>query len=278
MARGAVRFWCSLPTADTSSFVPLELRVTEASSGAPRYSRVIQINEVGKFAGNAGVVRRGSRSPPTKATLFGSASGSPRGAAGTAGRRRRPRDTALAPTTWGPHGKPHPLRGEHLRRQRSSGSSEGEARPTAPPQRPPQRPNLSKSCPDGHHGPSPIASRQTSDIPLPLSPSSYMPTDKAPFSMPPSSPESNLFQTLDPSRPRSLYALAPRCQRPHPNWLRAFQGRTSYFYCPHAPPPCLGAVLRFSDWPALPSLFVPRVLATPLTRAPPPGGDPGWPH
>ncbi|KAM5233148.1 erythropoietin receptor isoform 1-T1 [Hipposideros larvatus] len=45
-ARGAVRFWCSLPTADTSSFVPLELRVTEASSGAPRYSRVIQINEV----------------------------------------------------------------------------------------------------------------------------------------------------------------------------------------------------------------------------------------
>ncbi|XP_054417979.1 erythropoietin receptor [Pteronotus mesoamericanus] len=45
-ARGAVRFWCSLPTADTSSFVPLELRVTAASSGAPRYHRVIQINEV----------------------------------------------------------------------------------------------------------------------------------------------------------------------------------------------------------------------------------------
>ncbi|XP_054572843.1 erythropoietin receptor [Eptesicus fuscus] len=44
--RGAVRFWCSLPTADTSSFVPLELRVTAASSGAPRYRRVIQINEV----------------------------------------------------------------------------------------------------------------------------------------------------------------------------------------------------------------------------------------
>ncbi|KAM5310631.1 erythropoietin receptor isoform 2-T2 [Glossophaga mutica] len=45
-ARGVVRFWCSLPTADTSSFVPLELRVTAASSGAPRYHRVIQINEV----------------------------------------------------------------------------------------------------------------------------------------------------------------------------------------------------------------------------------------
>ncbi|XP_036315643.1 erythropoietin receptor [Pipistrellus kuhlii] len=45
-ARGAVRFWCSLPTADTSSFVPLELRVTAAASGAPRYRRVIQINEV----------------------------------------------------------------------------------------------------------------------------------------------------------------------------------------------------------------------------------------
>ncbi|EHB12956.1 Erythropoietin receptor [Heterocephalus glaber] len=43
---GAVRFWCSLPTADTSSFVPLELRVTEASSGSPRYHRVIHINEV----------------------------------------------------------------------------------------------------------------------------------------------------------------------------------------------------------------------------------------
>lgn len=58
-ARGAVRFWCSLPTADTSSFVPLELRVTAASSGAPRYSRVIQINEVGKFPGNGAVVGRG---------------------------------------------------------------------------------------------------------------------------------------------------------------------------------------------------------------------------
>ncbi|XP_027441397.1 erythropoietin receptor isoform X2 [Zalophus californianus] len=45
-ARGAVRFWCSLPTADTSSFVPLELRVTAVSSGAPRYHRIIHINEV----------------------------------------------------------------------------------------------------------------------------------------------------------------------------------------------------------------------------------------
>ncbi|XP_010633354.1 erythropoietin receptor [Fukomys damarensis] len=45
-ALGAVRFWCSLPTADTSSFVPLELRVTEVSSGSPRYHRVIHINEV----------------------------------------------------------------------------------------------------------------------------------------------------------------------------------------------------------------------------------------
>ncbi|KAF5914376.1 hypothetical protein HPG69_000487 [Diceros bicornis minor] len=60
-ARGAVRFWCSLPTADTSSFVPLELRVTAASSGAPRYRRVIQVNEVGKCAGNGGEV--GGRGP-----------------------------------------------------------------------------------------------------------------------------------------------------------------------------------------------------------------------
>ncbi|KAM5238526.1 erythropoietin receptor [Ctenodactylus gundi] len=43
---GAVRFWCSLPTADTSSFVPLELRVTEAASRSPRYHRVIHVNEV----------------------------------------------------------------------------------------------------------------------------------------------------------------------------------------------------------------------------------------
>ncbi|XP_058146149.1 erythropoietin receptor isoform X2 [Dasypus novemcinctus] len=45
-ARGAVRFWCSLPTADTSSFVPLELRVTAAPSGAPLYRRSIHVNEV----------------------------------------------------------------------------------------------------------------------------------------------------------------------------------------------------------------------------------------
>ncbi|XP_048198223.1 erythropoietin receptor [Perognathus longimembris pacificus] len=44
-ARGSVRYWCSLPTADTSSFVPLELRVVTAS-GALRYQRVIHINEV----------------------------------------------------------------------------------------------------------------------------------------------------------------------------------------------------------------------------------------
>ncbi|XP_051695970.2 erythropoietin receptor [Oryctolagus cuniculus] len=45
-ARGAVRFWCSLPTADTSSFVPLELRVTAVPSGAQRYNRIIHVNEV----------------------------------------------------------------------------------------------------------------------------------------------------------------------------------------------------------------------------------------
>ncbi|XP_006875198.1 PREDICTED: erythropoietin receptor [Chrysochloris asiatica] len=43
---GAMRFWCSLPTADTSSFVPLELRVTAASSDTLRYHRIIQVNEV----------------------------------------------------------------------------------------------------------------------------------------------------------------------------------------------------------------------------------------
>lgn len=63
--RGLVRFWCSLPTADTSSFVPLELRVTAASSGSSRYRRIIHINEVGKSAGNGRVVGRKSQSPPT---------------------------------------------------------------------------------------------------------------------------------------------------------------------------------------------------------------------
>nr|BAO94217.1 engineered recombinant erythropoietin receptor EPORm5 [synthetic construct] len=56
-ASGAVRFWCSLPTADTSSFVPLELRVT-AASGAPRYHRVIYINEVVLLDAPVGLVAR----------------------------------------------------------------------------------------------------------------------------------------------------------------------------------------------------------------------------
>lgn len=51
-----MRFWCSLPTADTSSFVPLELLVTAASSSTPRYRRIIHVNEVGKWAGNGGGV------------------------------------------------------------------------------------------------------------------------------------------------------------------------------------------------------------------------------
>ncbi|XP_008572022.1 PREDICTED: erythropoietin receptor [Galeopterus variegatus] len=57
-ARGAVRFWCSLPTADTSSFVPLELRVTAASSGAPRYRRVIHVNEVVLLDAPVGLLAR----------------------------------------------------------------------------------------------------------------------------------------------------------------------------------------------------------------------------
>ncbi|NP_999457.1 erythropoietin receptor precursor [Sus scrofa] len=57
-ARGSVRFWCSLPTADTSSFVPLELRVTEVSSGAPRYHRIIHINEVVLLDPPAGLLAR----------------------------------------------------------------------------------------------------------------------------------------------------------------------------------------------------------------------------
>lgn len=55
--RGSVRFWCSLPTADTSSFVPLELQVTEAS-GSPRYHRVIHINEVVLLDAPAGLLAR----------------------------------------------------------------------------------------------------------------------------------------------------------------------------------------------------------------------------
>ncbi|EGV96170.1 Erythropoietin receptor [Cricetulus griseus] len=55
--RGSVRFWCSLPTADTSSFVPLELRVT-AASGSPRYHRIIHINEVVLLDAPAGLLAR----------------------------------------------------------------------------------------------------------------------------------------------------------------------------------------------------------------------------
>ncbi|KAM9242173.1 erythropoietin receptor [Dugong dugon] len=57
-AHGAVRFWCSLPTADTSSFVPLELRVTTTSSGAQRYRRIIQVNEVVFLDPPAGLLAR----------------------------------------------------------------------------------------------------------------------------------------------------------------------------------------------------------------------------
>ncbi|KAM6167583.1 erythropoietin receptor [Erethizon dorsatum] len=57
-ALGAVRFWCSLPTADTSSFVPLELRVTEAFSRSPRYHRIIHINEVVLLDAPAGLQAR----------------------------------------------------------------------------------------------------------------------------------------------------------------------------------------------------------------------------
>ncbi|XP_076977856.1 erythropoietin receptor [Tamandua tetradactyla] len=57
-ARGTVRFWCSLPTADTSSFVPLELRVTVPSSGATLYRRNIHVNEVVLLDPPAGLLAR----------------------------------------------------------------------------------------------------------------------------------------------------------------------------------------------------------------------------
>ncbi|XP_004689061.1 PREDICTED: erythropoietin receptor [Condylura cristata] len=57
-SRGLVRFWCSLPTADTSSFVPLELRVTADSSGALLYRRIIHVNEVVLLDPPAGLVAR----------------------------------------------------------------------------------------------------------------------------------------------------------------------------------------------------------------------------
>uniref|UniRef100_A0A8C6R2V6 Erythropoietin receptor n=1 Tax=Nannospalax galili TaxID=1026970 RepID=A0A8C6R2V6_NANGA len=55
--RGTVRFWCSLPTADTSSFVPLELRVI-ATSGTLRYHRIIHINEVVLLDAPTGLLAR----------------------------------------------------------------------------------------------------------------------------------------------------------------------------------------------------------------------------
>ncbi|KAG8523232.1 Erythropoietin receptor [Galemys pyrenaicus] len=64
-SRGLVRFWCSLPTADTSSFIPLELRVIAGPSGHLLYSRTIHVNEVGQCTGNGRVVGgRGSRLCP----------------------------------------------------------------------------------------------------------------------------------------------------------------------------------------------------------------------
>ncbi|KAM6216620.1 erythropoietin receptor [Rhynchocyon petersi] len=57
-ASGAVRFWCSLPKADTSSFVPLELLVTAAPSGAQRHHRIIHINEVVFLDPPAGLLAR----------------------------------------------------------------------------------------------------------------------------------------------------------------------------------------------------------------------------
>ncbi|XP_007526031.2 erythropoietin receptor [Erinaceus europaeus] len=57
-ARGSLRFWCSLPTADTSSFVPLELRVTAAESGALLHRLLIQVNEVVLLDPPAGLLAR----------------------------------------------------------------------------------------------------------------------------------------------------------------------------------------------------------------------------
>ncbi|XP_003797989.1 erythropoietin receptor [Otolemur garnettii] len=57
-AGGMVRFWCSLPTADTSSFVPLELLVTAASSVTPRYRRTIHVNEVVLLDAPVGLLAR----------------------------------------------------------------------------------------------------------------------------------------------------------------------------------------------------------------------------
>lgn len=127
-AQGAVRFWCSLPTADTSSFVPLELRVMNVSSGSPRYHRVIHINEVGECPVLAELVLRGvPNSTSLTARPNRSVPGRSRGAAGAGGGGARPSDPSLAPAAWSTHEEPHSLRGGRLYRQQPRGSAESEA-------------------------------------------------------------------------------------------------------------------------------------------------------
>lgn len=167
-----------------------------------------------------------------------SAPGPPRGAAGAAGRRGRPRGTALAPASWSPRRKSDPLRSEHLLRQRRRGRSEGEAAPTAGPKGcavdSPASP--SKSRPDGQHGPAswprppgppltPVISLpKTHQLPLTCLPSQCLPVH------------------LDPS-PKPTYPLVPNTtplQHPDP-WLPGHAPKE-----PETAPCSLG--LR-PDWP-----------------------------
>lgn len=149
-----------------------------------------------------------------------SAPGPPRGAAGAAGRRGRPRGTAVAPASWSPRRKSDPLRSEHLLRQRRRGRSEGEAAPTASPKGcvmdSPASP--AKSRPDGQHGPAswPRPSRPTSDARHLFAQNTSTPTDMSSFPVPPSPPGPKPKAHLPPC-PKYY---TPSTSRPFAPWPR----------------------------------------------------------
>lgn len=183
-----MRFWCSLPTADTSSFVPLELRVTAASSGAPRYSRVIQINEVGKFAGSGRGTEGGLCLRPLELPFSAVLLDPPAEL-----EARRADEGGHVVLRWLP--PPGAPMASLIRYEVniSAGGAPGSAQkvrlaPTAHPQLS-QRSSPSKSRPDGHHGLAPPGLPLTPDIPLPWGPRRSTPTHKTPFSKPPQPPK-----------------------------------------------------------------------------------------
>lgn len=189
-----------------------------------------------------------------------SAPGSPRGAAGAAGRRGRPRGTALAPASRSPRSKSDPLRSEHLLGQRRWGRTEGEAAPTAtlwlssaPPFETPPRwspwPRLLATPPGSASNARHLFAQNTSTL-----------ADKSSFPVLPSPPDPKLTYPLVPSTTRLqdhhplLSGPSPKQPKtalcslgPHPDWPEP-SGSRRLLSLPFPSPQCLEAVLPFCDW------------------------------